>query len=299
MAPGAEEQLEALGVPLSAPERFVAGLRAHAAAVGGASIAEYRSGAFTLRQHAEKLEALRALGRPGLLVREPPLLGAFGFELDSGLVNRDSLRFTEILIALDREDVLAELALQAAVAVEVGGGWGGLAFHLKTRFPGLRYVIVDDPARFLFSAVYVQAAFPDARVVYWPPEHADPDLLASADFVFVSHDALTVLELDRVDVALADRSLVQLETRRLVSVAEQLHRLGARRLYSLDRDPSGRLQEVLGRRYWLSEAWVLPWAHDRWVGEGRPLTKPMPEAGDALEPDRYSHLAGRRRLVPG
>src|SRR5439155_24802414 len=39
MAPGAEEQLEALGVPLSAPERFVAGLRAHAAAVGGASIA--------------------------------------------------------------------------------------------------------------------------------------------------------------------------------------------------------------------------------------------------------------------
>ena len=142
MAPGAEEQLEALGVPLSAPERFVAGLRAHAAAVGGASIAEYRSGAVTLRQHAEKLEALRALGRPGLLVHEPPLLGAFGFELDSGLVNRDSLRFSEILIALDREDMLAELALQAAVAVEVGGGWGGLAFHLKTRFPGLRYVII-------------------------------------------------------------------------------------------------------------------------------------------------------------
>ena len=159
----------------------VAALRRQAGRIGGASPEAYDLGDEAGRhRHARKLAALERIGGD-LVVREPALLGGFGFELDGGLVNLDTLRFSEVLIALERAELLREIASEG-VLVEFGGGWGGLAYHLKARFPELTYVIVDRPERFLFSAVYLLSAFPDARAVFWD---GDPAPLDRVDFVFV------------------------------------------------------------------------------------------------------------------
>jgi putative sugar O-methyltransferase len=290
---------------LDASPSFVSELRRHAQPAGGASAEEYRSGdEEARRRHAEKLKALRELGADGLLVGEPAILGGFGFEIDGVLVNRDTLRFYEALIALERSEALGGLAAEGGVVVELGGGWGGFAYQLKTLFPRLRYVIVDAPERFLFSAVYLQTAFPGARAVFWSGDGSDDGALRDADFVFVPEGDSGLLPLDRVDLAVSIGSLERMGVARAATYGEWLHRLGAGLLYSLDRDrspddPGGPgLRETLGRWFWLRVAWVLRWTHDQWVEDGPPLAKTDPRDGPVpYDPDRYHHVVGPRRLL--
>ena len=54
------------------------------------------------------MRALQALAPPDLLVPEWRPLGGFGFEIDGELFNIDTLKFFEVLIALDNSSVLQE-----------------------------------------------------------------------------------------------------------------------------------------------------------------------------------------------
>ena len=116
---------------------------------------------------------------------ESSQLGGFGFDIDGALYNIDTLKFYEALIALDRAGVLGELraAPGRPVVWEIGAGWGGFAYQVKTLFPDVTYVICDLPELFLFSATYLMTLFPDASVLFADPDR--PAELSDADFVFV------------------------------------------------------------------------------------------------------------------
>ncbi len=291
-----------LGDLLDASPSTVAALRRQAHRVGGVSPEGYEPGAEEARRrHTRKLVALE---RVGSVVYEPRLLGGFGFETDGGLVNADTLRFSEALIALGRAEVLPEIAPEGTV-LEIGAGWGGFAYHLKSLLPGISYAIVDRPERFLVSAVYLLTAFPDARAVFWSAG-ADPARLGGADFVFVDEEDAASVPLEGIDLAVGSGSLEALPAHRLAADLDRLGALGVPYLYSLNRDRSvgnpdlRSLRELLERHYWVHEPWILRWAHDQWIGEGEPAAKPKPNAPERVvyDPDRYHHLIGRRRLVP-
>ncbi len=283
----------------------IATLRRHAHRVGGASPDAYESGDAAARyRHERKFAALERAGGNGLLAYEPPRLGGFGFEIGSGLVNIDTLRFSEAMIALERAELLREIATEGVV-VEIGGGWGGLAYQLKSRFPGVTYVIVDRPERFLLSAVYLLSMFPDARPVFWHGSATDSGQLEGADFVFVPEAEAASVPLERVDLVASVASFETLPAASIDRHLDWLSAAGTPSLYSLNRDRSAdnpglpSLRRLLERDYWLYEVWVLRWAHDQWVGENVPAAKPRPTAPEpvAYDPDRYHHLIGRRRLV--
>src|SRR3712207_8746167 len=79
------------------------------------------------------------------------------------LYNLDTLKFCEALIALQRGGVLGALRADGPrrVVVEVGSGWGGFAYQLKTLCPQLTIVLVDLPELFLFSGTYLRTLFPE------------------------------------------------------------------------------------------------------------------------------------------
>jgi hypothetical protein len=86
---------------------------------------------------ANKLALLRQKESKGLLVPELPLLGGFGFTIDGDLYNLDTLKFYECLIALQKAGLLGDLTAEQndrKIVVEIGGGWGGFAYQLKTLF---------------------------------------------------------------------------------------------------------------------------------------------------------------------
>lgn len=300
------EELSGFEYMLDASPLVIEKLRHHTYHVTGLRVYDYRSGQDKRRAAlARKLDALRAVGDESLLVPESPQLGGFGFEIDGGLYNIDTLKFFEVLLALDRAEELDRFRRGGdALVVEVGSGWGGFAFQLRTLFPHVRYVLVDLPELFLFSAVYLLTLFPDARAAFMPgPE--DP-AWNEADFIFVPNTHLDHVPLRSIDLALNMVSFQEMTTEQVREYARWLYDHGAQTVYSLNRDRSryndelSSVRELLGERFWLEEPFVLPHQYLEQPKSKEQPRLPRPGLDDpaADGANRYRHVIGRPRLSP-
>jgi len=304
------EELEGFDYMLDASPLIVDRLRRHSYHVTGIHAYDYRSGRERQRRKlAEKLTALRELGHPDLLVPESPALGGFGFEVEGGLYNIDTLKFFEVLIAMERGGVLAPFreGTERNVVWEIGGGWGGFAYQFKTLFPNTTYVIVDLPELFLFSGTYLETLFPDARVAYATDEASVTEAWTDADFILMPNTMLDVLRPDRLDLTVNMVSFQEMTTEQVRAYVETAARLGSRHLYSLNRDRSGMnaelssVSEVLAERYETQQVEVLDVAYTKMLPEvGRPLARAAGTAsrllrGPPVEDAPYRHLIGRLR----
>jgi putative sugar O-methyltransferase len=119
-------------------------------------------------------------------------------------------------------------------------GWGGFAYQLKTLFPNTTYIIVDLPPTLLFSATYLKAAFPDARMKFYGerPEQELFDDLDQTDFVYLPAHALARARVPAVDVAVNLASFQEMTTEQVTGYVQKLADSGCRQLYSLNRDRS-------------------------------------------------------------
>ena len=87
------------------------------------------------------------------ILREPD--DGIGFRLDDGrFVSQDIARFQRSISSLSRQGVFRDIGRLATPAqiIEIGGGYGGLAWHLGQIVPGARVFLVDWPAPLIFSA---------------------------------------------------------------------------------------------------------------------------------------------------
>lgn len=96
----------------------------------------------------------------------PRKFGELGWLMDGAIVNFDTYSYLERLCLMQENgifDHLNELADSRILRiVEIGGGYGGLAYHLMSIFgQKLRYGIIDIPESLAFSAVYCDTLFPD------------------------------------------------------------------------------------------------------------------------------------------
>lgn len=297
------EELTGFDYLLDAPPLVVASLRQHCYHLTGLRSYEYR------RHHrhksqpfAAKLASLRAIDRSGLFMAESPLLGGFGHELDGDLLNVDTLKFYEALIALDRARLLNSLGASAGegnVVLEIGAGWGGFAYQVKRLYPRLCHVIVDLPPSLLIAATYLMTAFPQAPVAFADPSSTAPIVdLPAGGFLFVPHFAWERLQPPRVDLAVNMCSFQEMTTVQVAAYVQGLRDLGARAVYSLNRDRSSHNTELTTVSSILAQTWeveeirlleadyttlgkVKPWEDGRGV--------------DTREVTAYRHLLGRVR----
>ena len=295
------EELANIDYMVDATRLIVRRLRQHAFWITGLRAYEYR----TLHDQRHELfegrmQALLALGGADLAVPEPPALGGFGYPIDGGLYNLDTLKYLEVLVGMRRAGILEDLSKAARpVIVEVGGGWGGLAYQLKTLLPRATCIIVDLPEVFLFSAVYLGALFPAARHVFCT-EPSVPHAAASADFVYVPNTAADAVR------ALAPHLLLNVASFQEMTDAqvEAYGRLGAasgcRWLYSLNRERSRHnsqltgISDILSRYYDLRSVDVLDTDYTQALK--KPSKARKPKTGGAPEdPLLYRHLAGTLR----
>jgi hypothetical protein len=300
------EELGGFEYMLDASPLIVSTLRHHTFHVTGLRVYEHRSGASKpAADLARKLEALRAFpGAEALLVPESPALGGFGHEIDGALYNIDTLKFFEALIALDRAEELDRVRRGTRpLVVEIGGGWGGFAYQFKTLFPHVRYVIVDLPELFLFSAVYLMTVFPDARCSFVSSREAAGEMDDDADFVFVSNGAFDRLPLDRIDLGINMVSFQEMATAQVRAYLDWLHRSRTRAVYSLNRDRSfyndelTSVRELMAESFWLTELEVLPVAYNKPMRSKPDQPSRSTRADPATsDPFLYRHVIGRPKL---
>ncbi|HKE87862.1 MAG TPA: putative sugar O-methyltransferase [Vicinamibacterales bacterium] len=291
------EELENIDYMIDASPLIVRRLRQHAFHITGIRPYDYRTKGDARRELFEgRLRALREIGGDDLLVPESPALGGFGYDLDGRLFNVDTLKFYEVLIGMSRGGVLDVLrGIERPTVCEIGAGWAGFAYQFKTIFPRTRYVIVDFPEVFLFSATYLGAVFPDAKIAFCgTPEMPSLTDAGDADILFVPHTRAHMLSKASLDLTVNMVSFQEMTDAQVRAYAGMAADGGCPLIYSLNRERSPyntelvRVSDALAERYRLTEISVL----------GTDYTTAMkkpPKAGAPVERSdfNYRHLVGR------
>jgi putative sugar O-methyltransferase len=290
-----QQEIAGFDYMFDASPLVVAKLREHEYHLTGLRSYEYRQHhADYARRFASKLRQLREVDTSSLFVPESEALGGFGHHIDGQLVNLDTLRFYECRIALDRAGVIEGLrGPRRHRVLEIGAGWGGFAHQLKTLFPNITYTIVDLPQTLLFSATYLKATFPDARVRIYGEVPAESlfDDLDHTDFLFLPAHAFGRLPIPPADLAVNLASFQEMTTEHVRGYVNKLADSGCRQVYSMNRDRSryneelSTVTELLESRYRVERLEVLDVPYTVLVSKpGKPVD---PSAAD------YRHLIGR------
>jgi hypothetical protein len=108
---------------------------------------------------------------PSLRVAPPRQLGEIGWNVGGRTVSYDSYVYLERIAVLHECGVLDRLRQIAAEGrtpsvIEIGGGYGGLAYYLAKLIPQLRIVIVDIPESLIFSSLYLSLSLSNGTHTY-------------------------------------------------------------------------------------------------------------------------------------
>jgi hypothetical protein len=114
---------------------------------------------------------------PALRISPPRRLGEIGWNVDGRTVSFDTYVYLERLAVMHDCGVLERLRRIVAAGrtpylVEIGGGFGGLAYYLSKLIPQARIVIVDLPESLIYSSLYLSLLLPKRTHVYADPETA-------------------------------------------------------------------------------------------------------------------------------
>jgi glycosyltransferase involved in cell wall biosynthesis len=295
------EELANIDYLIDASPLVVAKLRHHAFHITGIRPYDYRAQDGARREAFEaRLRVLVELGGLELLVPEHEALGGFGYDLPEGLFNLDTIKYFEVLVGMKRAGVLDALAAQTErpTVLEIGAGWGGFTYQMKTLCPEARYVIVDFPELFLFSATYLQTVFPGASVAFVDNETAG-DAVNDADIVFIPNTLADRAVNYAPDVTVNVASFQEMTSAQVSAYAALAHHARCARLYSLNRERSGHnrelssVSECLARYYALEEITLLDTDYVKAM-----KASPVRRVAAGTTPVRgglaYRHLSGTR-----
>jgi putative sugar O-methyltransferase len=109
-----------------------------------------------------------------------PMLGEIGWRIEDVIVNYDTHAYQERLNLLYAAGVLEHLEQlgRPPRILEIGGGYGALAYALRQIFPAGTYVICDLPESLLFSGLYLLATLEEPRLIDTPDAPVAPTLAA-------------------------------------------------------------------------------------------------------------------------
>lgn len=162
-------------------------------------------------------------------------------------INSDVIRHMRAISNCVTSGALAAVSRQKTrrpVVVEIGGGYGGLAYSLWPALPkGVLYIIVDLPEILLMAGAYLIANRPSLRVKVWSGEakesNFDIDTL-NTDVLLVPDYAAELLEgLPGIDLALCVQSFALMGSSEVSGYAKLLGKKLNGWLYSdnLERHP--------------------------------------------------------------
>ena len=113
----------------------------------------------------------------------PIAFGESGLRNDDGVLNHDTFVYLERIGLLKTAGVLNEINnRQRATILEIGSGFGALAYMMRQLVPKSTYICVDIPESLIFAALYLSRF--NSKVCF-VDENTDLSTLTSYDFVFI------------------------------------------------------------------------------------------------------------------
>ncbi len=266
-----QEELSGFEYMLEAPPSIIKNLRHHCYHISGLHEYDYRAHHQHKKGKIEKwLRSLQAADKNNLLVPEHPALGGYGYDIGGAKYNGDTLSFYECLLAMDKSGVLAGVRenKNRNLVMEIGAGWGGLAYQFKKLFPNTTYAIVDLPLTMIFSITYLKAVFPNTKTLMIDGsresvEKLNKTNLKEYDFIFIPHYVWKELKFARPDLIINRASFQEMKAVEVENYVRKSKEWGVPVIYSMNRDRSPHNPEmtsvsrILGDSYKTEEIFVL------------------------------------------
>ncbi len=266
-----DEELAGFDYLFDASPLIIRKLREHCYHITGLRSYEYRQHHdHKSRLFREKLKALQKIDANNLFIPEHRNLGGFGHEIDGELVNIDTLKFYESLIALDHAGEIERLRAlsERPIIVEIGAGWGGFAYQFKKTLPHCTYVIIDLPQTILFSGVYLKTLFPEAKTFIYGQNDQNNimsfDTIADCDFVFLPNYLTKGFQIPRIDLCVNMVSFQEMTSDQVLGYVQWVWENRCKTLYSHNRARSAHnsqlsdISKLLAMGFEIEEIPVLP-----------------------------------------
>ncbi|KGA20893.1 hypothetical protein GM51_4815 [freshwater metagenome] len=236
------EEVKSMDYLFNATPEIVSRLRDHCHWISGVRSYDYKDHhKHDQQRFLTKFEQLKKISNTLNPIYEPKKMGGFGFEILGSLVNIDSLKFYESMIALEKAKILKHLQnLERPVIVEIGAGWGGFATAMKTILPNCQYIIVDLPETLIFSGTYLGELFPNNSRTYIENLTINP----TQDLVFCDHTVKELLKIDKVDLVINMVSFQEMTSEQIRNYALWAQSLNTDFFYSHNREKSKHNNEL-------------------------------------------------------
>ncbi len=262
-----QEELKGFEYMMEASPLIINSLRHHCYHLTGIYEYRYRSHHVSdSKRFYTKYQQLRKLDKNNFFIPESPLLGGFGHTIENKLINIDTLKFYECLIALDKFGALENFKKEeTSIVIEIGAGWGGFAYQFKKLFQNTTYLIVDFPQTFLFSATYLMTLFPKAKILIITSQKQLDNLKDTAkyDFVFIPNFLWDKLKTNPIKLLINMVSFQEMTSQQVDQYIKKTKDLKIPLIYSLNRERSPHnnqlttVSSILRKYYELSELRLL------------------------------------------
>lgn len=162
-------------------------------------------------------------GEESISDAEPPLISnPAGFRINGALIPADSFRHN--FYARRMADLADDI--ENPIVCEVGGGFGGFAYHLLKRPQrSFRYVDYDIPVMCLVAAYYLTTAFPDKRIRLFGEVGSLAEPLRDCDAAVLPNFALPHLQANGADICFNTCSFAEMDEVTVQEYTRQFERV--------------------------------------------------------------------------
>lgn len=118
--------------------------------------------------------------------------------------------------------------LETPIVVEIGGGFGGLAYHILKRAPSVKYIGLDLPENTLLQAYYLSCAFSGARILTYGKEITmlDRKTIDAYDIILMPNFMMPQIVSSTADLIVNVRSLSEMLSETIEEYIRQIDRIG-------------------------------------------------------------------------
>lgn len=137
--------------------------------------------------------------------------------------------------------------IEKPVIIEIGGGFGGLGFHIIKKMPNAKYIAFDLPENILLQSYYLQCAYPEARIMFYSESNIilDDKAIDDFDIILMPNFMLPKVQSYFADLVINIRSLPEMPMDTIKAYISEIDRIG-RRYFFQENIFKNRLDDLHG-----------------------------------------------------
>jgi len=117
------------------------------------------------------------------------------------------------------------LKSQRSTVMEIGGGFGGMAYYLLRDRPETKYFNFDLPESIALATYFLVKAFPHKNILLFGERPLTEATIADADIVLIPLFEMKRLQNASIDITFSSHAMTDIEPEELVSYLETIHRV--------------------------------------------------------------------------